>query len=426
MIEHNILGYLLTNNSYYFANYQELRADMFADPQNRAIFEKYVELIHADKATLLSMSKHFAYDVLSSLTASINYSLSFVECLSELKRTYIADRLTMLGDQIKDGEVDDRIRIIQDTLSEVRGAEGSGAVSIAEGITSVLAKIGRNRGNKGLSGIGTGIEKYDTFTGGWQPSDLVVVAGETSQGKTSLALSMIRRSVIQFGAKACIFSYEMTEDQIITRLISQQSGVNSKRLMTAQVSDEELEKAGRDVGQLRSSYLWIDPCKNTSVDYLCNNLRAYRMRYGIQVAVIDYLQLLRHEGKRLSREQEVGENARHLKNIAKELGITVVALSQLSRDKYNPKPSLNRLRDSGQIEEAADQVLFVYRPEMYSINTFEDTSMSTEGMAHIILAKGRNVGVCSFYLDFDKFTTEFSNHTDYDFKTTAAASEHPF
>ena len=227
---------------------------------------------------------------------------------------------------------------------------------------------------------------------------------------------MARNAALRFGAKVCVFSYEMTEKQIITRLISQQSGVNSKRLMTAQISDEEYLTAKERVQQLRQTQLIVDPCKNTSIDYLINNLRAYKMKYGIQVAVVDYLQLLRGD-KKESREQEVGTNTRRLKNMAKELEITIIALSQLSRDRGNPKPTLNRLRDSGQIEEAADQVLFVYRPEMYGIQRFEDTDISTEGMAVVILAKGRNVGVCSFYLNFDKYTTEFSNYSQHDFTT---------
>ena len=414
MIEKNILGYLITNPSHYYSCYQEINADMFLDPTNREIFKKYVELLQTDKPTLYALSKFFPYEYLSSLTP--DFTVSITECVLELRNAYISHQLTFLGTQLAYGSVSERIAYIQDTLSKVMGSDVNQVTMISDGIDQVFASIKENRTRTGLSGIGTGFEKYDSFTGGLQRSDLVIIAGETSQGKTSFALGMARNAALRFGAKVCVFSYEMTEKQIITRLISQQSGVNSKRLMTAQISDEEYLTAKERVQQLRQTQLIVDPCKNTSIDYLINNLRAYKMKYGIQVAVVDYLQLLRGD-KKESREQEVGTNTRRLKNMAKELEITIIALSQLSRDRGNPKPTLNRLRDSGQIEEAADQVLFVYRPEMYGIQRFEDTDISTEGMAVVILAKGRNVGVCSFYLNFDKYTTEFSNYSQHDFTT---------
>ena len=235
---------------------------------------------------------------------------------------------------------------------------------------------------------------------------------------------MIRHAAVRFGARVCVFSYEMTQMQIVSRMMAQVSGINSKRLMSANVSDEELENSG--FPPLKESNILIDACSTTSIDYLLNNLRMYKIRYGVNIAVIDYLQLLRFDKKGISREQEVGMNTRLLKNIAKELDITVVVLSQLSRDRGTPKPTLNRLRDSGQIEEAADQVIFVYRPEMYGIEHFEDSDIPTEGVAFVMLAKGRNVGVCSFYLNFDKYTTNFTNYQTSDFTQETRDFTAPF
>ena len=422
MIEKNVLGYLLNNTSYYFAYYQQLKPEMFAEHQD--IFEKYVALVHTSKPSLYELSKFFPYELLSKISSGVDFSITFAECIRILRDEYTLRKLTALGMQLSFGSTGERMKILEDTLNDITGSEIHDVTTISEGIDRVFDMIVKSR-TDGLSGVGTGLEEYDKFTGGLQSSDLIIIAGETSQGKTSLALTMLRHAVTRFGARVCVFSYEMTDRQIIARLIAQASGINSKRLMTSKVSDEEIEEAKKKITDLKDAKLFIDPCKNTSIDYLCNNLRAYKMRYDINIAVVDYLQLLKGE-TRVSREQEVGNNARRLKNLAKELNITVVALSQLSREKGSPKPTLNRLRDSGQIEEAADQVLFVYRPEMYGIEHFDDTDISTCGMAHVFLAKGRNVGICNFYLNFDKHTTEFTNYKSYDFSETPRDFTAPF
>lgn len=422
--ENNVLGYLLTNDRYYWENYQELKSDLFLEPLNREIFDKFKETIRSNSPTLYVLSQFFSFDYLSSLTNNLVYTVSFQESLTELKKRFTSYKLSLLGIQLSVGPVDERVELLKTSLEEIITTQSFKTTTISEAVDDFIKTVKSRRDSGGLSGIGTGLTDYDRFTGGFQPSDLVIIAGETSQGKTSLALTMIRHAAVRFGARVCVFSYEMTQMQIVSRMMAQVSGINSKRLMSANVSDEELENTG--FHPLKESNILIDACSTTSIDYLLNNLRMYKIRYGVNIAVIDYLQLLRFDKKGISREQEVGMNTRLLKNIAKELDITVVVLSQLSRDRGTPKPTLNRLRDSGQIEEAADQVIFVYRPEMYGIEHFEDSDIPTEGVAFVMLAKGRNVGVCSFYLNFDKYTTNFTNYQTSDFTQETRDFTAPF
>lgn len=256
------------------------------------------------------------------------------------------------------------------------------------------------------TGIKTGFQKYDKFSGGFQSSDLVLIAGETSQGKTSLAITAIKNCAKK-NVPCAVFSLEMTKRQLVARIVSQETGINSKRIMYNDLSNFERQTV---LSYLRSHNEWpiyFDETSVNDVDKICTSIRKLKIKYGIKLALVDYIQ----DMKGSDTEAGIGEIGRKLKNLAKELDITIIAISQLARDRGNPEPSLSRLRGSGQLEEKADVVLLVYRPEYYG-RTYNEPyeDISTDCTALIKIAKGRNIGVGSFILGFNKETTLFYDY----------------
>jgi len=272
--------------------------------------------------------------------------------------------------------------------------------------------INKNLRNKGeLTGIGTGFSAFDKFSCGLQNSDLIVIAGETSQGKTSLALNICNNAAFMFKKKIGIYSLEMSENQLGARLMSQVSQISSKKMISARLNPLELEHLNIKIKDLVESQIYIDECSSTSLEYLINSIMGLKIRKDIDLVVIDYLQLIDNRRQGGIREQEVADTVRRLKNLAKELNIPIILISQLRRDKQDHKPTLSRLRDSGQIEEAADVIWLIYRPDHYGIQTIDfldGTSYDSQGFAHMIIAKGRNIGTTEFILKFSKKYTTFS------------------
>lgn len=283
--------------------------------------------------------------------------------------------------------------------------------TISENIDHLITAI-NSRIEGEITGLRTGLKKLDDHTGGLQPSDLFVIAGETSQGKTSLALTIAYNAAINHSGRIAVFSLEMSAQQLTARLTSMETGISSKKILFYPLHQYDKDKI-KLMQYLPASGIFIDDCSNSSIDYIISGIRIAHMQYKIQVAVVDYLQLIKDQSKR-NEETEISSNARRLKNLAKELGITIILLSQLARDKGNPKPTISRLRGSGQIEEAADIVGLIWRPETYGISTYDDDVLpNTFNSAELIIAKGRNYGITRMYMAYDPRLTYFSN-LDYD------------
>ncbi len=262
------------------------------------------------------------------------------------------------------------------------------------------------------TGTKTGLDKFDE-KGGLQKSDLVIVAGETSQGKTSLALCMTRHA-IENGDKVAFYSMEMTKEQLTARLLSAKTNIPANNILySGSLAPSELRLIDDARGKLPGENLFFDDKSTSNIDSILLSVRMLKMQKDIDGAVVDYLQILNVNSKStsFSREQAMGDAARRFKNLAKELNIWIIALSQLSRDSTCPEPNLNRLRDSGQIGEAADVVILVYRPEYYNraypapYDNKDD--YPTDGTAMIDVAKGRNIGTFKFFMGFNKNTTNF-------------------
>ena len=230
----------------------------------------------------------------------------------------------------------------------------------------------------GLSGVSTGFEKLDKLTSGWQPSDLIIIAARPGMGKTALTLSMARNIAVTKQIPVAFFSLEMSSVQLITRLISSETGLSSEKLRTGKLEDHEWQQLNVKVTDLEKAPLFIDDSPSLSIFDLRAKARRLSSQHGIKLLVVDYLQLMTAttNNKSGNREQEISTISRNLKALAKELNIPVIALSQLSRAVETrggtKRPMLSDLRESGAIEQDADIVSFIYRPEYYNIDEWDD------------------------------------------------------
>jgi len=259
----------------------------------------------------------------------------------------------------------------------------------------------------GLSGVSTGFEKLDKLTSGWQPSDLIIIAARPGMGKTALTLSMARNIAVGKQIPVAFFSLEMSSVQLITRLISSETGLSSEKLRTGKLADHEWQQLNVKVTDLEKAPLFIDDTPSLSIFDLRAKARRLSSQHGIKLIVVDYLQLMTAgaSSKTGNREQEISTISRNLKALAKELNIPVIALSQLSRAVETrggtKRPMLSDLRESGAIEQDADIVSFIYRPEYYNIDEWDDDERTpSEGQAEFIVAKHRNGGLDNIRLKF--------------------------
>jgi replicative DNA helicase len=274
---------------------------------------------------------------------------------------------------------------------------------------------------KGLSGVETGFTKLDAITSGWQPSDLIIIAARPGMGKTAFVLSMARNIAIDFGHPVALFSLEMSSVQLITRLISSETGLSSEKLRTGKLEKHEWEQLSVKVKNLEKAPLFIDDSPSLSIFDLRAKARRLASQHGIKIIIVDYLQLMTAGGNGKNggnREQEISTISRNLKALAKELGIPVIALSQLSRAVEtrgsSKRPLLSDLRESGAIEQDADIVSFIYRPEYYKIDEWDDEEQSpSAGQAEFIIAKHRNGSLENVRLKFIGNLGKFDNLEDY-------------
>jgi len=302
-------------------------------------------------------------------------------------------------------------------------------------------KIEEISNKEGLSGIPSGFDKLDKLTSGWQESDLIIVAARPGMGKTALTLSMARNIAVNQNIPVAFFSLEMASVQLITRLISSETGLSSEKLRTGRLEKHEWEQLNVKVKSLEKAPLFIDDTPSLSIFDLRAKARRLSSQHGIKLIVVDYLQLMTAGGgqKGGNREQEISMISRNLKALAKELSIPVIALSQLSRAVEtrggSKRPLLSDLRESGAIEQDADIVSFIYRPEYYKIDEWDDEERTpTDGQAEFIVAKHRNGGLDNIRLKFignlgkfdnlDDFDTPFGN--EFHSKMNAAANDDTF
>lgn len=313
------------------------------------------------------------------------------------------------------------------TLETLHDIDNGKTVLFGESLSKRLQVIAKRVAEKKtLTGVDTGFKSLNELTGGWQKPDLIIVAGRPAMGKTSFALCLVRNAAMA-GVPVAIFSLEMSEDQLVDRLISIETEIASAQdLQRGNISQEQFTGIIHKTAKASKYPIYIDDTAGISISQLRSKAYKLKATKGIGMIVIDYLQLMSGEGKG-NREQEISQISRGLKKIAKELDIPVIALSQLSRSVEqrggDKKPQLSDLRESGAIEQDADIVIFTHRPEYYGITEYSDGS-STRGVAEIIFAKHRNGALDTAMTRFVGQFTKFKEMSDFETQSPIEESKY--
>jgi replicative DNA helicase len=280
----------------------------------------------------------------------------------------------------------------------------------------------------GLTGVPSGLTALDRVTSGWQKSDLVIIAARPAMGKTAFVLSVLRNAAVDHNRPVAIFSLEMSSVQLVNRLISSEAELDSEKIKKGSLADHEWAQLVHKTAKLSKAPLFVDDTPALSILELRAKCRKLKAQHDIQMVVVDYLQLMSGDTKSGgggNREQEIASISRALKKIAKELSIPVIALSQLSRAVEtrggDKRPQLSDLRESGAIEQDADMVMFLYRPEYYGI-TVDEEDRSTAGVGEVIIAKHRNGSLENVKL---RFIGKYTKFTDLDFGSNYGGSQSP-
>lgn len=274
----------------------------------------------------------------------------------------------------------------------------------------------------GLTGVPTGFSALDRMTSGWQPSDLVIIAARPGMGKTAFVVSAMRNAAVDFKRPVAIFSLEMASVQLVNRMISAEAELEGEKIRKGQLADFEWQQLVHKTNRLSAAPIFIDDTPALSILELRAKCRRLKAEHNIELIIVDYLQLMRGDSAG-NREQEIASISRALKGIAKELSVPVLALSQLSRGVEtrggDKRPQLSDLRESGSIEQDADIVMFLYRPEYYKI-TVDEEGLPTQGMGEVIIAKHRNGSTGTVKL---KFIGKYTKFADFD---SPIVSDNPF
>lgn len=424
--EQYVIGSLLVDPTAYTLVRQYLDEDCFYDPMCRDIWKAVdnmgkqgmpIDVISVSAELSKQKSNVTALDLMN-ISAQIASSAHVEYHAIRLQDLGRRRKLWVVGQQLSKVGLSEEILTAdahQEAIESIGGVfeKADGVFTLDDAMNSLNEIMVKNATVGGVTtGTKTGMERFDE-KGGLQKSDLIIVAGETSQGKTSLALCMTRHA-IENGAKVAFYSMEMTKEQLTARLLSAKTNIPANNILySGSLAPSEIRMIDDARGKLPGENLFFDDKSTSNIDSILLSIRMLKMQKDIDGAVVDYLQILNVNSRStsFSREQAMGDAARRFKNLAKELNIWIIALSQLSRDSNCPEPNLNRLRDSGQIGEAADVVILVYRAEYYNraypapFDNKDD--YPTDGTAMIDVAKGRNIGTFKFFMGFNKNTTNF-------------------
>jgi len=335
---------------------------------------------------------------------------------------FIQRRLISISSEIIENAYDESTDVF-DLLDDAEGklfevTQGNLKKSSEEAgslVKQALKKIQEIGNQEGMSGLATGFTKLDALTSGWQPSDLVIIAARPGMGKTAFVISMAKNMAIDFNHGVAVFSLEMSSVQLITRMISSETGLTSEKLRKGNLEPHEWEQLNVKVKKLSDAPIFIDDTPSLSIFDLRAKARRLVSQHNVKIIVIDYLQLMTAGGKAGgNREQEISMISRNLKALAKELEVPVIALSQLSRAVEtrggSKRPLLSDLRESGAIEQDADIVSFIFRPEYYGMTEWDDDEHTPcEGQGEFIIAKHRNGGLDNIRLKFTGHLAKFSD-----------------
>ncbi len=422
--EQSLLGSLLIDRDAVIKVAAAVKPEDFYQEVNGQIYRAILDLYNRREPTdFITLSDELGRRELLDRVGGIGYLTALLNAVPTavhveyygriVERTATLRRLIDAGSQIvaigyREGvETEDALDAAERAIFEVsQKRQTKDFVSIAEVLDRFFDQIDYLQQHRGdVVGVPTGYADMDQLTGGLQRSDLIIIAARPAMGKTSLALGMAYGSAVAHGKTVGIFSLEMSAEQLVQRLLSMETGVDSHRLRLGQIDDGEWDRISRAFGRLAEAQIYIYDQAGAGIMDVRSKARRLQAEHGLDLVVIDYLQLMSSRRSE-NRVQEISEISRGLKGLARELNVPVIALSQLSRaveSRSDHRPMLSDLRESGSIEQDADIVMFIYREEKYE----EDSEK--KGIAEIIVAKHRNGPVGSINLRFFDRTARFAD-----------------
>ena len=436
-IEDAVLGALMLERDAYAIVCDLLRPESFYDPGNQKIYAAINKLgVMQQPIDMLTVTQQLRADGalddvggpvrISELTSNVASAAHIEYHARIVAQKFLARRLISFCSEIEKKSFDESYDI-DDLLQEAEGklfeiSQGNlkkDFTQIDPVINSAMEQIeAAGKRESGLSGLQTGFHNLDKLTSGWQNSDLIIIAARPAMGKTAFVLSMAKNMAVDYNTPVAIFSLEMSNLQLVNRLISNVCEIEGEKIKSGRLSRQEWEQLNSRVRSLFSAPLYVDDSPSLSILELRTKARRLVKEHGVKIIIIDYLQLMNATGMKFgSREQEVSMISRSLKQLAKELNIPVIALSQLSRkveerNDGNKRPQLSDLRESGAIEQDADIVCFIHRPEYYTRSTTDAENRDIRGMAEFIVAKHRSGSVDDIEMTFVARFARFQNRSE--------------
>ena len=436
-IEKAVLGALMIDKDAYAIVCEILRPESFYEPRNQMVYTAIRDLSMDEKPVdMLTVADQLAKSgkleqvggpgYIAELSSGVATSANIEYHANIIAQKSLARQLISFASSIQTKAFDETIDV-EDLMQEAEGSlfelSQHNMKKDYTAIDPVIAQAVKGiqdaaKNTDGLTGVSTGYFKLDDITSGWQASDLVIIAGRPAMGKTSFALSMAKNIAADLRTPMAFFSLEMSNVQLVNRLISNACEIQGSKILNGQLQRDEWERLDKNINSLLGAPLCVDDTPGLSVFELRTKARRLVREHGIKLIMIDYLQLMNANGMRFSsRQEEVSTISRSLKGLAKELNIPILALSQLNRGVESreglegKRPQLSDLRESGAIEQDADMVLFVHRPEYYHIYQ-DDNGRDLHGMAQIIIAKHRKGATGDVLLTFRGEFTRFENPED--------------
>lgn len=433
-LEKVVLGALMLEKDAYMNVCDLLVPESFYDPVNQTIYEAIQTLGLSqrpiDMMTVVdelrkegNLEKIGGSMHIIELTSKM-YSAANLEYHAKIiAQKYLARRLIRFAVEVEEQAYDegnDVADLLQDAeagLFDISQTQLKREVTqIDPVINQALEEINKARASDtGISGLPTGFDDLDRMTSGWQNSDLIIIAGRPAMGKTALVLSMAKNMAIDFAIPVAVFSLEMPNVQLVKRLISNIAEIDAGKLKSGRLNEEEEIRLNDRIRNAFSAPLYLDETPSLSITEMRTKARRLVREKGVKIIIIDYLQLMTAGGSKFgSREQEVSTISRSLKALAKELNVPIIALSQLNRgneSREDKRPVLSDLRESGAIEQDADIVCFVHRPEYYTKSSEDASGKDIRGLAELIVAKHRNGSIGDVNL---RFTGQFARFENWD------------
>ncbi|MFT5833708.1 MAG: replicative DNA helicase [Cognaticolwellia sp.] len=437
-LEEAVLGALMLDKDALTVVIDILRPESFYSKAHQIIFKSIMKLFEkmqpVDLLTVTEEVKkegaletiggaYYLVELTNRVASAANIEFhARIIAQKHIQRELIRISTTVIKDAYEDTtDVFDLLDKAEQGLFEITEQNLSrGSESMSSLVTKAVKQLEEMAGNEsGLTGVPSGFTALDRITSGWQPSDLIIVAARPGMGKTSYTLAVARNAAMDFGKGVAFFSLEMSNVQLVQRLISMEAEIPGSKLRSGQLEDYEWQQLNSAIEKLSEAPIFIDDTPGINVFELRAKCRRLKMQHDIQMVVIDYLQLMTGgSDQKGNREQEISMISRSLKGLAKELNIPVIALSQLSRAVETrggaKRPQLSDLRESGAIEQDADIVSFIYRPEYYQIMEDEEGN-SLKDVSEIIIAKHRNGSLETVKLKFTAQFAKFTNLEDPDF-----------